>query len=100
MVSKTFSKEEILKFLRKNKVFFKEEFDVDNIMLFGSYARGEETLDSDIDILIESNTKSFDMIYRLKVFLEENLKKDVDVIYADSVHPFIMRFIHEELIYA
>ena len=100
MVGKVFRKEEILKFLRENKKFLKEEFDVDKVMLFGSYARGEETPGSDIDILIESDTKSFDLIYRLKVFLQESLGKDVDVIYIDSVHPFIMRFINEELIYA
>ena len=94
------SKEDIINFLRKNKILLKNDFDVDNIMLFGSYARDEATPTSDIDILIESKTKSFDKSYRLKVFLEKNLKKDVDVIYIDSVHPFIMRSISEELIYA
>ena len=33
-------------------------------------------------------------------FLEKKLKKDVDVVYLSSVHPFIMRFIRKELIYA
>ena len=69
-------------------------------MLFGSYARGEETSKSDIDILIKSETKSYDKSYRLKVFLEKNLKKKVDVVYFDAVHPFIMQFIKEELVYA
>jgi len=100
MATNRLTKEDILTFLRKNKTFFKKEFDLDNIILFGSYARAEATPKSDIDILIESEKKSFDKIYRLKVFLEENLKKKVDVIYIDSVHPFIMRFIDEELIYA
>jgi len=100
MDKQTLTKEEILNFLRENKKFFKESFDVDNIILFGSYARDEATTESDIDILIESKTKSFKKSYKLKVFLEENLKREVDVIYFDSVHPFIMRFIKEELIYA
>jgi len=95
-----FSKKDILVFLRKNKDFFKKEFDVDEIMLFGSYARGEETRESDIDILIKSETKSYDKSYGLKVFLEDNLGKKVDVVYFDAVHPFIMRFIREELVYA
>lgn len=100
MLNNVTSKEDILVFLRKNKILLKNDFDVDNIMLFGSYARNEATPESDIDILIESKTKSFDKSYRLKVFLEKNLEKDVDVIYIDSVHPFIMRSISEELIYA
>ncbi len=60
MLKNGLEKEDILLFLRKNKAFFKKELDVDNIMLFGSYARDEATSDSDVDILIESKTKSFD----------------------------------------
>ncbi len=94
------SKEDILDFLRKNKVFFKEEFYVDNIILFGSYARDEATSESDVDILIESDVKNFDKQYRLKVFLEKNLGKKVDLSYLEAIRPFMMRFIKEELIYA
>ena len=54
------TKEEVLEFLRKNKEFFKKEFDVDSIMLFGSYARGEQTKASDVDILIDAEKKDFD----------------------------------------
>ena len=90
----------ILKFLREHRDFFKKEFAVDNIMLYGSYARGEETDKSDVDVLIKSKVKSFDKQYRLKVFLENNLKKEVDVVYYDSVHPFLMQFIEKDLVYA
>jgi len=100
MTSKAIQKEEILKLLRENKDFFKKEFDVDNIMLFGSYARDEATVDSDIDILIEAETKSFDQKFDLKLFLENKFKKKVDIAYIDSVRQFILRFIKKELIYA
>lgn len=100
MALKTISKEEILDFLRKNKKLFKKKFAVDEIMLFGSFARDEATENSDIDILIKSNIKSFDKLYRLTVFLEDNLQKKVDVIYMDSVNPFILELIDQEIIYA
>jgi len=100
MAGEAIKKEDILEFLRKNKDFFKTEFDVDNIILFGSYARDEAMIDSNIDILIESKTKSFDFMYRVKVFIQDGLKKNVFLSYFDSVHPFIMRHIKEELIYA
>ena len=94
------TKDGILEFLRKNKDFFKKEFDVDRIMLFGSYARGEETYESDIDILIDTKKKDFDNRSRLKEFLEKEFKKKVDVLYKDSIRRFIMRSIKDELIYA
>jgi len=94
------TKDGILEFLRKNKDFFKKEFDVDGIMLFGSYARGEETYESDIDILIDTKKKDFDNRSRLKEFLEKEFKKKVDVLYKDSIRRFIMRSIKDELIYA
>jgi len=100
METKRLTKEDILRFLKENKDFLKKEFAVDKIMLFGSYARGEETNKSDVDVLIKSKVKSFNKKYMLKVFLEKNLKKEVDVVYYDSVHPFLMQFIEEDLIYA
>lgn len=94
------TKEDILSFLREKKSFLKKEFDVDNIMLFGSYARDEATEDSDIDILIDTQKKDFDNRCRLKEFLEKEFKKRVDVLYKDSVRRFVMRIIKDELIYA
>jgi len=94
------SKQEILDFLRKNKSFFKKQFDVDAIMLFGSYARDEATKESDVDILIDSHNKSYDSLFSMKELLEKQFQKKVDIFYKDSVRRFIMRLIKEELIYA
>lgn len=94
------TKEDILKFLRKNKDLFKKRFGVDKIMLFGSYARDEATPDSDIDILIESKQKSYDNMFDMKELLEKEFKKRVDLLYRDSVRRFPMRFIEKEMIYA
>jgi uncharacterized protein len=94
------TKEEILVSLRKNKDFFKKKFDVDNIMLFGSYARNEATKESDIDILIECKKKTFKNYINILRFLEKSFNKKVDVIYLDTVNPFIMELIEKELAYA
>ena len=100
METNTITKEDILGFLRENKVFFKKEFGVNNIMLFGSYARDEATVESDIDILIDTEKKSFDNRFRLKELLEKEFNRKVDLLYRDSIRRFIMRSIKEELIYA
>lgn len=51
--------------------------------VFGSYARGEETKRSDVDILIEyenDNEISFLDVIGLKLELEKKLKKRVDLV--------------------
>jgi uncharacterized protein len=94
------TKKEILDFLRLNKQLFKEKYDIENIILFGSYARDEATVDSDIDILLEAKKKNFDKWFELKELLEKEFRKKVDLLYRDSVRSFIMRSIEKELIYA
>ena len=47
------NKKIIIKKINKNKNFIKKKFGVKNLFLFGSYAKGEETKNSDIDFLVE-----------------------------------------------
>jgi len=58
--------------------------------IFGSYVREEETLESDIDILVEFSTeKSLLDLAGLKIELEEALDREVDVLTYKSLHPLI-----------
>lgn len=54
--------------------------------LFGSYARGEQYNDSDVDVLIDLDDGAtlFDL-GGLKVFLEEQLGLEVDVVPMNSL---------------
>ena len=59
--------------------------------LFGSYSRGEETEDSDVDILVEydSNSRlSLMTISRIMVALSEAIGKKVDLVEEGHVLPF------------
>ncbi len=47
------SKEKILLFLVQNKDLFRDKYHIIRIGLFGSYARDEQNIDSDIDLLVE-----------------------------------------------
>lgn len=47
------TKEEILKRLREHRGELQQKFPVKDIALFGSYARGGQTPESDIDVLVE-----------------------------------------------
>jgi len=58
--------------------------------IFGSVVRGEAREDSDIDILVEfEGEKSLLDLAGLKVELEELLKRRVDVLTYDSLHPLL-----------
>jgi predicted nucleotidyltransferase len=48
---------EIYERLKKISERLKKEYHAQKVILFGSYARGEETEDSDIDILVIAPTK-------------------------------------------
>ncbi|MCF7800238.1 nucleotidyltransferase domain-containing protein [Candidatus Babeliales bacterium] len=94
------NKDIIIDFLRKHKFLLKEEYGVKEIALFGSFARGEESLKSDIDLLIEMENVSFRNKIKLKRFLEEKFKRRVDIGYLNSVRIFIKKQIEKDLIYA
>ena len=64
---------EILAILRQHRDEL-AEFGVQRIGLFGSYVRGEATLESDMDILVEMDAPTFRSYTRLWSFLESNLR--------------------------
>ena len=69
--------------------------------LFGSFARGDATEDSDIDLLIEfkGKKKSLLDLAALKIQLQENLGKNVDLLTYNSLHPLLRdRIISEQVI--
>ncbi|CAD6492778.1 MAG: Nucleotidyltransferase domain protein [Candidatus Argoarchaeum ethanivorans] len=64
--------------------------DVKRASLFGSVVRGELTDESDIDILVEfKGRKSLLDLVGLKLELEEMLKRKVDVLTYNSLHPLL-----------
>ena len=75
-------REKILNALKQN--------DVKRASLFGSVVRGELTDESDIDILVEfKGKKSLLDLVGLKLELEEMLKRKVDVLTYNSLHPLL-----------
>lgn len=79
------SSEEIKKILNQNMEHMKNEFSVSKIGIFGSYVRDSARPDSDIDIIVEFEEKSFDNYMDLKFFLEDLLGKKVDLVVSDSI---------------
>jgi len=75
-------------------------YGVRRLALFGSFARGEETQKSDLDLLVEFETKTFDAYMDLKAFLEELCGREVDLVLADAIKARLRPHIMKELIHA
>lgn len=75
----------------RNRIYpILKRYDVAKASIFGSYVREEETIESDIDILVEfSVEKSLLDLAGLKIELEEALGSDVDVLTYNCLHPLI-----------
>ena len=64
--------------------------DIARAGIFGSYARGEQKKNSDIDILIQfKGRKSLFDLSKLELELEKKLGRKVDLITYNSIHPLI-----------
>ena len=92
------TKEYILDFLRTNKQLLNEKYSVTKIGLFGSYAKGSATQNSDIDILVEMPS-SFDNFFDLKYFLEDAFGKTVDLGKIKNLRLLIKQYVDKEVIY-
>ena len=91
---------EIKEILRKHKKELKEKYKVKSIAIFGSYARGEQTEKSDIDIMVEFYEPIGLKIVDLKDYLESILNVKVDLITKNSIqNPYIKKSIEEDLVY-
>lgn len=95
------TKEQLFDLLRRNAPTLRG-YGVARFGLFGSFARGQQTRESDVDILVEfeEGRKSFDNFIALAFFLEELLGRKVDLVTPESLSPHIGPHILREVEYA
>jgi len=77
-----------LKTSKKKALPILKQAGVTRSAIFGSYARGENNQDSDVDILIDvpRGTTLFDIV-ELQTQLENKLEKKVDLVTYRSINP-------------
>jgi len=91
---------DIISSLKNIREDLSQRFEVKEIGIFGSVARGEQTDTSDIDLLVEfSRPVSLVTFMRLEFYLSDILGNKVDLVTFDSLKPFIQQDVLSEVIY-
>ena len=91
---------DVLRIIRGIQSELADRFTVRRIGVFGSFAKGDQGPESDVDIVVELAEPTFDHYMDLKFRLEEVLKRPVDLVMADTVKPRIKPIIEREIVYA
>ncbi len=82
--------------IRAKAIPILRSYGVCRAFIFGSFARGEQNQDSDIDILVEYSAEAERSLFKaveLKYELEEILQKKVDVVTEQALSPYIRPYV-------
>lgn len=92
--------EEILKTLTDQREEIRRRYKAEVKGLFGSFVRGEEKRESDVDVLVDFDEHAdlFDYI-GLGLFLEEKLNRKVDVVPQKALREELKANVLQELVY-
>jgi predicted nucleotidyltransferase len=89
--------EQIRRILCEQKPLLERKFGVKELGIFGSYLRGEQRNNSDVDILVGfSRTVSLLEFIRMENYLSEVLGVKVDLVMKDALKPRIGKHIMAE----
>ena len=77
-------KSEVISIVSKYKVLVSKHFDIENIILFGSYANGNQKEDSDIDVAVVVNSMDLDFFTYAPLLWK--LRREID----DRIEPILI----------
>ena len=92
------NKNEVIETLKSKK----NSFNISNFILFGSYAKGTNNKDSDVDIafiLKDGYKLSFDKYLELEEELSKSLKAKIDLMNFKKLNPLIKLDAKKDFIY-
>jgi predicted nucleotidyltransferase len=94
------NKEQVLDFLTAHKEEYFKKYQISELALFGSLARGNEKPNSDIDIAIETKLSDYFKLYDFKEELEKQFHSKVDIVrLREKMNPLLKNRILNEGIY-
>lgn len=95
-----YTQEQILSLLKNKKPELEKRYAISELGLFGSYARGDNNENSDIDILVDFSGRidGFDYI-RLAHELEDMFKQKIDMISRRGIKLQYLPYVEKNLIH-
>jgi predicted nucleotidyltransferase len=94
------TQDEVLQILSDRKSSLLQTYQITGLGIFGSYARGSQTADSDIDVLVDyEKAPSLFKLIELRDYLSELFGMKVDVVTRNGLKARIRERILAEVIY-
>lgn len=93
---------QILRYLENQKTFFEKNFNVSKIGVFGSYAKGLQKTESDLDIILEfydGTENLYEIKQEIKKHIESSLNLKVDISREKYIKPIFKNKILSEAKY-
>ena len=85
--------------LKRHKQRLTDKYGLSSIAIFGSYGRGQQKEDSDVDILVDFQRPVGAEFIDLAYELENLLKLKVDLVSKNGVKPKYFKHIEQDLSY-
>jgi hypothetical protein len=99
MATNTLKRNDLVATLRQLKPTLMETYGVTRLGIFGSVARDEAIVTSDVDVVVEMPPDLFSMVH-LKEYLQESLQVSIDLVrYRPHMNAFLKQRIDQEAIY-
>ena len=93
------TREEFLSLLVQNKSELENRFKARRLAIFGSYARGDQRPDSDVDILVDIDPSVGLEFVTLAEQIEQLLALPVELVSLGAIKPNKFEYIEQDLIY-
>jgi len=95
------TKEQILSSLKMYQERHAKEYGIEEIGLFGSYARGGATENSDVDVFVKLKHSNLFLLSKIRIELEEIFNKHTDLVQLrDRMNGYLKKHIEQEAISA
>lgn len=91
------TKKEVIEILRRELPYFVSRYGVKRIGLFGSYAKGTQAEDSDVDVVVEFETPIGLKFIEFGDYLERILGKKTDILTPAGIEGIRIRRVAEDI---